>query len=696
MRVWWLFVVGLLVFPFVSAGIFIEPLNPIYNSGDLLTTDTNVVTPVASSGHYTAELVCPPNLTIPIFNQFIYLNPNTEKHFEIATQINSPALKNSIQSCFMRANYNGETVSSNSFRISKLVNLDTELAFDELKPGATVSIDGVAFKESELPFNGYVELFLPSLNLYKSGTIQNGKLNISALLPTNAKSGIHNATLIVHDSDSIGGQLNNGTQSYTLKVLQVLSTVEIVAENENIKPGEEFVFVVDARDQAGDPMAGQVSIVISDPSGLPFIKKVVKQGEEQRIAFSLNNTAGYWSVEATVSAITKRKLFYLAELPKIQTSLINDTLIVTNIGNAPYDGPLEITIGSQVEVKQLSLKVGETEKFTLHAPDGSYSISVLGEEERESLGTTFLTGKAIQVTDLKDDFLNTISDPLIWWLAAILFVMIVILVQVKMRLQRSPPTPGSQSIGSWAAVRPVSEPTPIQTRTEIKPTESPRQSQSVSHSLSQRPSNSTQSAQFGRDQPRPQLAAPPGANPFAQVHEGIREKAVVIAVKAVGGTSPYVMQTLNNALSLAQETGAKIYVDGEFKVVLFSPKLTRSYDNETLAVNAARRMESLFLEHNRLYNERISFGIGISDGEIISEIEGGKFHFTSVGNVISSAKRIAQSAPMKLLLSDPIRKKVMSTIKTEQSGATGYWEVTRVVDRSSGTDFMRRFNERNK
>ena len=691
MRVWLLFIVGILAVSFASAGIFMDPLKPIYNYGDLLSTNTNVVSTVATSGHYTADLVCGFNLTLPIFNQFIYLTPNSEKHFEITTLLINNELRNITQNCFVRANFNGETTSSGSFKLSKLINLDTELAFDELKPGASISIDGTALKESELPFNGYVELFLPSLNLYKSGTIQNGKLNISALLPSNAKSGVHNATLIVHDSDASGKELNNGTQSYTLKVLQVLNNVEIVAEKENIKPGEELVFIVDARDQAGDPISGQVSILISEPNGLPYIKKVIKHGEPQKIPLSLNNTPGYWSIEATVNGITKRKLFYLAELPKIQTSLINDTLIVTNIGNALYDGPLEITIGTHVEVKNLKLKIGETEKFTLRAPDGNYAISILGSDSSESLGTSFLTGKAIQVTDLKEDFLNTLSNPLIWWLAAILFVMIVILVQVKMRMQRRPPTPGTTSFASF---KPVDKSLASTIKSEIKPQESQKPIQSVSHSLTWKPSSSSQAIKT--DSPKPQLTSPPGVNPFVGAHEGVREKAVAIAVNASAGNSAYAVQTLNTALSLAQETGAKIYVDGEFKIILFSPRLTRSYDNESLAVNAARRMESLFVEHNRLYNERISFGLGVSDGEIISEIENGKFHFTSIGNVVSSAKRIAQSAVMKLLLSDSIRKKVMNTIKTEQSGNSGLWEVTRVIDRSSGTDFMRKFTERNR
>jgi len=134
---------------------------------------------------------------------------------------------------------------------------------------------------------------------------------------------------------------------------------------------------------------------------------------------------------------------------------------------------------------------------------------------------------------------------------------------------------------------------------------------------------------------------------------------------AASVASPDVTQTVNSALSLAQESGAKIYIDGDYKIVLLSPRLTKIYDNEITVINIARRMEQIFLEHNRLYKEQVLFGLGISDGEIISEIENGKFHFTSTGNVISSAKRIAQTAVMKLLLSDSVRRKVITVVKAE-------------------------------
>ena len=668
---------------FASAGIFIEPLKEIYNYGDQLTAQTNLIPSSAVSGHYTVDLKCGTNLTINIFNQFFNLQANVEQPVQITTQLLNPLLNNLSSSCNLRANFNGETATSSSFRLSRLIILDLSLDFDELAPGKSFSISGTAIKESGVPLNGFVEIFVTSLNLYKSGTVSGGIVNISSSLPTDAKSGKHNITLEVHDTTSAGAILSKGSFNDIIGITQVLKDVEISAVKENVEPGNEFIFQVTARDQAGDPIKKDVSILVSDPKGLPFIKKIIKSNEDQKILFSLNNTPGYWSVESSIDGAIKRKLFYVSEVQKLQTSLINDTLLVTNIGNAPYKGSLEVTIGSFVEVKQISLDVGESKKFKLEAPDGDYSISINEGKEEKVLGSTFLTGNAIKVSDLREDLIDTVSNPLIWWLAAILFVLIIVLVQVKIRLQHRPPSAplGNKSSSELPSKKIVSS---EKIFSENKPP------MSVSEHFSNKISTASSSTLMG-------LSTPSRANNlFAETQSGAREHAVVVAVRvATEGRSPYITQTINSALSLAQETGAKIYIDGECKLAVLSPRLTRSHENEIAAVQVARRIESLFLEHNKLYQEKVMFGLAITDGDIISEFEKGKFHFTSVGNIISSAKRAAQSATMKLIISDSVKKKVTNVVKTSQSNVKDFWEISRVIDRGNNDDFIRRFRERN-
>ncbi|MBS3083171.1 hypothetical protein J4423_00030 [Candidatus Pacearchaeota archaeon] len=702
-----LFALALFLLPLVSSSIFIEPLNEVYNYGDTLIAQTKIVPSVATSGHYTVDLKCG-NITINVFNNFLELSANVEREVTVMTQVLNPLLNNITSSCLLRASFSGESINSNSFALSNKINVEAEIEFDELKPSNSLIIGGTAIKESGVPLNGFVELFINSLNLYKSFTVTEGIFNMSLMLPADVKSGKHNVTLEIHNTDSSSRKINFGSFTNTFTVLQVLKNFEIVIDNENVNPGTDFVFRVDAVDQAGDDINKDVSISINDPKGIPYVKKIIKSKESQVLKFSLNNTPGYWNVEADVDGNLKRKLFYLLEVQELQVSLINDTLLVTNIGNSPYDGPLEVTIGSFVEIKQVKLGVGEMQRFTLRAPDGDYSISIMEDGLTQMLGSTFLTGNAVKVTNFREDLLYTIANPIIWWLAVIFLVLIIIFVQMRIRkthrshIGTTTPTPAfSANSKPKEAVenKPVADDV-----VEKKLTFDFSRKDDISIGKSTKFDNSWMPKLKNIDFSPPKNVVTSQQNPipkivpstlFASQNQGIRERAVAIALY-VNNQSTNITQTLNGALSVAKEAGAKIYIDGEYKIILFSPKLTNNIDNESVAVSVGRRIQALFLEHVKNNNDGVLFGIGVSNGEIISEVENDKFHFTSTGNLISLAKRIAQSSNMKLFISDSVRRKVISNVKTDRSPFQNVWEVTRVIDHSQSRDFIKRFSDRNR
>ncbi len=680
-----------LAMPLASSSIFIDPLKPVYNYGDQINVETTLVSTTTISSHYIVDLKCGNSVSYNIFNNFLEAQAGVEKKVVVATELLDPMIENVTVPCFLRASFNNEFVESNTFTLSRDIAVEANLEFENLNPGNTFSVSGTASTKSGNPVNGFVELFIPALNLYKSAIVVNGVFNITLILPDNVKSGNHNFTIEVHNTDHNSKKINFGSDTSSFTIGQVLKQVNIKLSQETAQPESEFSFRVEAIDQAGDPMSRDVSLTINQPKGVPFIKKVVKSGEDQIITFLLSDSPGYWSIETDVDGITSRKLFYLSEVNTLQTSLINNTLIVTNIGNAPYSGPLEVTIGSFVELKQIKLGPGETQKFTLRAPDGDYSISISDEAgESKTLGSAFLTGNAVKVTDFKEDVIYTFTNPVIWWLGVALLILVVVLVQVKIRMQRMPPKFSSSSssvTNSLNTFKPSKVEFTPNTRSSLDMTDNKK----FDMSWFNKPKVATQptSAPF---------SSAPKVNPanlFGTEGQGIRERAAAIALY-VSANSPAVAETMNRALSIAQETGAKVYIDGDYKIVLFSPRLTRNQDNEANAVNVARRMQALFLEHMSVGSEVTNFGIGVSDGEIISEIEGNKFHFTSTGNLISYAKRLAHASNTKLFISDSIRRKLISSVKAEKSSFQGVWEVTRVIDYSPSRDFIKRFSDRNK
>ncbi len=686
-----------LLMPLASSSIFIEPLKNVYNYGDQLEVDTVLVSSVTTNSHYTVDLKCGSTITYNIFNNFFQAQAGVEQPVVVATELLNPLLDNVTAPCYLRATFGSDVVNSNTFTLSNILNLESDVEFEDLNPSDTFRISGYSATKSGVPVDGFVELFIPALNLYKSGMVTDGAFNLSIDLPLNVKSGEHNYTLEVHNTDHNSRKINFGSSHGKFKVGQILKEVRINVNEESAKPESDFIFRVDAIDQAGDTMLKEVSLTINQPKGVPFIKKVVKSGEDQKINFMLSDIPGYWSIETDVEGIKNRKLFYLSEVNTLQTSLINNTLIVTNIGNSVYSGPLEITIGSFVEIKQINLGPGETQKFTLGAPDNEYEIRISDESgEQKTLGSAFLTGNAVKVTSFKEDVIYTFTNPLIWWLGVALLILVIVLVQIKVRMQKTPrPSPSASSMMTSQSDN-VFKPNKIEftpnTRSNVDMTAG-----SKKFDMSWLNNNN--------NKPKSVVSAPinvpfsttPKVNPanlFGVENHGIRERAAAIALY-VQSSSPAMVETANRALSLAQETGAKVYVDGEYKIVLFSPRLTRNQDNESTAINAARRMQAILLEHVSMSSDG-NFGLGVSDGEIISEIEGGKFHFTSTGNLISYAKRLAHASNTKLLISDSIRRKLISTVKADKSPFQGVWEVTRVIDYSPSKDFIKRFSDRNK
>jgi class 3 adenylate cyclase len=187
-------------------------------------------------------------------------------------------------------------------------------------------------------------------------------------------------------------------------------------------------------------------------------------------------------------------------------------------------------------------------------------------------------------------------------------------------------------------------------------------------------------------------------NVSEMVVSGKKEEASVIALRLSkkSAKSYYSSSTIDDALSEAKETGAKIYEDGAYRIFLFSPALTKKNNNDLLAVKVAKKIKEVFRAHNKKFKDKIDFGIGLNNGFIISEAADSDFKFTSVGNIISSAKQISGYLDESVLLSDSIRKRVINSVKTEKVGDKEGWELKKIADRTKHEEFIKDFTKKTK
>ena len=154
-----------------------------------------------------------------------------------------------------------------------------------------------------------------------------------------------------------------------------------------------------------------------------------------------------------------------------------------------------------------------------------------------------------------------------------------------------------------------------------------------------------------------------------------KEEAVAISLKLKQRLTRNSFGAVENALLIAKNSGARIYLDRDYRIIILSPSLIKSTDIYRRTIRIAKEMEKLLIEHNAKFKDKIDFGIGLSSGEIISEARGKEFKFTSVGNIISVAKKVSGFSEGEMLISNSVRAKVAGKFKFEKGKSEGVWKL---------------------
>ena len=103
------------------------------------------------------------------------------------------------------------------------------------------------------------------------------------------------------------------------------------------------------------------------------------------------------------------------------------------------------------------------------------------------------------------------------------------------------------------------------------------------------------------------------------------------------------------------------------------------------------------MEHNRMFNQKMEFGISLNYGEIIAKVENGSFKFMSLGSLITLAKKTASLSNGEILLSDKINDMVRLYAKTEKDvrDGTPVFTLTGIKkEDEAAKKFINRFMER--
>lgn len=609
----------------VSAEIMLSQPKSIYNLGEnlVLTAEVSAI----KSGFLEINLECGEN-KVNLYNSIL-----TSKK----TELNIPLKRNYIGSlkgnCDVAASYSGELSKTAGFKISDSINLITNIDKLNAEPGDNIIVNGEAIKENEVNAAGFVELSISETNLNVLKSFDKGKFSINLTLPKDieGKSYVVNVRAYEKIDDEI---TNEGKASINLNVKKQPSKIDIAIDEQSVKPGANVSFRATIYDQSKYEILGDISIVILDPEEEIVMSKAVKSGEKN--IFDINNSysAGYWTIQASSLGISSKRLFYVEENEEADFSMDNATLIITNIGNVPYKKTVQIAIGNELVIRQMDLDVGEISKYRLAAPDGNYRVSVTDGTKTREFGEISLTGNVIGLMDIRNQAGALGRYPIVWIFLILVFGLFVLMIINKMVNRKH---------------------------------------------------RGFSKEKMDKDK-RGEIGVPEAVSGDAQhtlVLKGNKEESAVLSLKLKSNVDKSLIDDIINEV---KNNKGIIYKAENDLTGIFTPAITKTFDNEVKAVNAAKKIEELLKKRD------INFGIGINTGDIIAKKEGNGLKFTSLGNTLSLARKMAGLSDRQTLLSENSSKKARNLVKTEKKGE--FYVISRIVDRDLNKKFVDNFLKR--
>jgi len=639
-----------LLTPFVSAEILLSQPQSLYNVGDAFE-----MTITASPNSYTsdfliAKLVCP-GKEIELFKSPYSIPGGEQREISISTNLDNFLVFGAQGECYVRAIFGEDTSESQRFEITKdiTVTLDFEgIAFD---PGELVKLSGKATKANSELLEGFIEVAIPGIDFAFTGATTLGDFNITFMVPENAAPGSYDITARAYEKDALEMITNEGEASGIIRINQVIKEIAVALDEQEISPVDELTYSIVLYDQAQQHAEEDVSVKVYNPEEVLFEEKIIRSGESTTLNLNSTSPPGYWKITASYNDFETTKDFLVKEYADVSFALVEDqTLIIENTGNVPYTGPVDVVIGKVNKVKEIKdLAVGAVKKFKLSAPDGNYSIEVSEGSKRQAVGTTFLTGKAISVNAVGEGFFGKSLVVLIGLVVLLVIALAVVYFYRKLHKK--------SAIGIGGKATPGKPGKPVLAAEKTEKT-------------------------------TPNV-----------IDKGEKQDSAIVSLKiknmeALGKSNA--SKAIDSALWKAKEKGAKIYSDGDFRVVIFAPVLTKEKDNTIRAIRTAQSIERVLNSYNKHSKSGIKFGIGVNSGFLIVEHDHGKFKFMSLDNIIAATKRVSESSTGEVLLSENTRRRTAGKVKSLKVKDRNLWKVERVIDRSAHAEYVRNLTAKHK
>ncbi len=648
---------------FVSADSMLQwnsQPNMLYNLGDVVSTSATV-----SGTNFSAFLICNDivqNTQFPTFNNLLLTNFTVPLQFRVTPN----SVGGYTGACQIRGILDGATFYTSQFQISNAVNVTVSSSEKEFQPGNQISLSGTAIKQNGQNINGVTNINISFGNgsIYQnSAPVNNGNFYFNITLPQNAAAGQYLVDIIASELDSSNQITNTGYTSFNILIDQVPTSLNLVPQSDqSIMPGQTYSIKAILYDQTGEKIDSAVNFTIKNSQGEVMDQETTRTDSVLDVPISYNDLPNSWSISATSMGLNSQSNFIVLKNATVSATLTNRTLLVTNIGNVPYNNQILVKLGNQSVLFNVSLDVGQSQKYILSAPNGDYSIEVLNSEGNNLFnGDVSLTGEAVNVQQASKNVLSFLQYPWVWVVVLLILVFVIFFL-----FRRSHKKRFSKRIDLNRKFR-LKDGIVVSGRNNVASS-------------------------------RDRMVKSRNVADFSPSIQGEKQSSSIVCIniknfEEVRSGKGGIMETMNRLKYIADESKAVVYENGSYFFFIFAPVRTKTLNNELVAIENAEQIKRILDDHNRLLKQKIDFGISINYGMIIAKQGINGLKFMSLGNLISIAKKLASLSKGEIVLSKEVRNRVATDVKTDKqsSGDLEFYPLIEVRNREKSQRFIKEF-----
>jgi len=670
---------GIFLVQFASAEILFSSMKDKYSLGDTLTATVTVSPTVTNEDYLQFYLNCGENSSSDFYKQFLIIPMGEKKDISVDLLLTPRVVGSSIGECSVNAVYGVDSVTSGKFRITNGLTVSLNLDKKSFAPSEEFVLSGNVKRETLDLSDGFVEV-TDGKYVNVKGVVEKGVFSLNVQFPEDTPAGAYNLVANSYEKDSRGFITNTGNASTGLIIVQVPRRVGIVLSNQEIMPGDIIEFKGDIYDQTDLNMAGEITYTIKDKNDYVREQNITDVNSTKKFQTSKTEAPGIWTILISHENLTTSKILNILENSELEMSLVNDTLVLANVGNVPYNKSVSFKIGNNTVDRFVFLDLGQSKKVYLSAPDGNYDVFVDDGKSSVSGKGISLTGDAIDVSEIKKGLLFQ-SENFIYVWGFILTILVLVAIIIYIRVRRNPFRVRRDFGSGGGGVMKQSD-------EEFK-----------SSGMISRPKQFHEDIRAVTGE-MVDTAVPTYVNDGAKQEVGL----VALAVKNYDSLLRRKSGAINEIKRISDSVlgNSKIvnYSTDNYVIYLAAPTLTKTLKNAVSAVKVATRLERELNEYNKMHQDKIDFGISVHSGDIIAKKDGRKLKFTAMGNTVVLAKKIAHMANNGVYLSEKVHKMTMPEVRSKEADTGSYtglrvYEVENVVDRDKNTKFLNDFKERN-